>query len=318
MNFKQSLLVVLCIVICGCPRLGPECDDSRSYPYWTEWSDGKLISIVDDSIAVLSIQQYKIECRDALGSKEEEEVSSKNGLFLVNYREKQKPLLGSILNYKLNSEIFRIARGYYMDSSVLVFDEKIEGRDFGFWKIGTESIKLSKNKKLDGHIFYTGRPYVFHWIDGNILFNDYRRQWIVFDTKAGSLEVLDLSGEYEWLSGCYEISYIGNKIVCIRDNFTADYLELVVNGNATDTSYYLQKGITTGDLRGWFGNYVIRQENDDMSKVYKIDTENFKFSTSFIPVWINKSYEYEDGVKFYKDNKNLDDFIYYTSQDLLF
>jgi hypothetical protein len=73
------------------------CKDSRSYPYWTEWSDGELITIANDSQAVVATRKYKKECWDKGNYKEEAVAGFRAGLFLVNYRVKQKPLMGDTL-----------------------------------------------------------------------------------------------------------------------------------------------------------------------------------------------------------------------------
>jgi hypothetical protein len=132
-------LALICIGIFGCHTDIEFCETSRSYPYWTGWGDGRLVAIADDSLAVVATYKYKKDCKVGDDYGTEITTSSRAGVFLVNYRTKQKPLLGDtlelidILNYDLE-----VATGYLKDSSVLVFD--FVNHKFGIWKIGMKSI----------------------------------------------------------------------------------------------------------------------------------------------------------------------------------
>jgi len=311
--FKLVLLAALSIVIsCSDPNSAnivedDKCDNSPSY--WTGWDAApRFISIADDSLAIFLNYKYKIEYKKEYifleGDKCVEKVTkSHTGLSLVNYRVKQKPLLIDTLDYGLE-----VVGRYFRDSSVLVRSNN----KFGFWKIGTNSVKLKEFNISEDSYLYNANP----WINENILFNND----VVLNTKTRQVETLDFSGENEFLSNCYAKSYIGNKIVCIRsaDDVT-DYYELVVDGIVTDTNS-LWDGVSYWTLRGSIslhGNYVIGREYEKpyeggvfryVSQIYKINTESFKFDDTFTPVWIN------GGPTFYRNN-DPDDFIQYSRQD---
>jgi hypothetical protein len=271
-----------------------------------------LAAIVDDSLAILTIHKYKTGCkRDSWSGKETIQVAGyRQGLFLVNYRAKQKPLTGSILKNDLKSKLFITD---YLDSpvsrSILVFDID----NFGFWKMGATSIKLNKHNYLS----YMDKGYYayyafFPWMYGNVLTKDVFNKWSILDAKTGQVEPFEFAGEYEWLTGCDAVSYIGDKIVCFRDTAN-DYplisLELIVNGSVTDTINTLSKY-----WRPRFslnGNYIITLENDGKSKLHKIDTKDFKLNKAFEPVWI---YDDSLGTRFYRNDT---DFIQYSAEDLV-
>jgi len=312
---KQSLFAVFCFAICGCSFLDTDikCGYPRTYPYWTDWGDSRLVSFASDSLAVLVNHKYKLECRHQ--DNKEVIVSSRTGLSLVNYRVKQKPLSVDTLDYSFGNDnpvlfdyihdypyfqIFRIAN-YFKDSSVLVLLEK--GKKFGIWKLGTKSINFKEyiNPK-DCNLVANTIP----WINGNILFNNTYSS-CELDTKTGQIKFLDyFSEEYEWLRKCSSISYIGEKIVCVK----AEYgnFELIADNIVTEAGKF--KGLETA---GFSNGYLILSFYEASSKiVYKIDTENFKFSNDFTSVRI----KYIDRIRFYMDNNNPDDFIYYSSDDL--
>jgi len=310
MNFKRILLAVLCIAMYGCFR-PDECDSSLFYPYWSEWTKGRLISIIDDSLAVLSADKYKIACKD----NEEFLVSSRTGLSLVNYRIKQKPLSADTFSYNfegvyfLFNPYFKIIGNYFKDSSVLVIDKP--NKTFGFWKIGTSSIKFDKYSYSGTYSEYYDLNEASPWVDGNILFKnrtDTAWQVAVLNPKTGKIEQYDSFKGYEWLNECRDITSIENKRACVKFNRETESVELIVDGKITDTSslYYGLPNIIFN------GNYIIKRAY--LSEVCKIGTKNFKFDNDFAPVWIDYYY---NPPRFYKDNsKNSDDFVQYTYEDL--
>ena len=307
---KRVLLVVFGLIVFGC-NLPPECSSTLAYPHWTEWTNGKLISIVDDSLAVLTSRRYKKECK----SNEEEETGSRSGLFLVNYRTKQKPLSVDTVEYifKENNQYhssLNIIGNYFKDSSVLVLDNK--SGLFGFWKIGTESIFFKKYTYQEDYALEKANT----WINESILFknskksNTYNDAWDrapMLNTKTGQIEILDFLGEYKWLDKCLDVSYVGEKIVCIKINNETNKFELVADGIVTDEF--------PNNIRGsivFSGNYIIKNIGTG-SEIYKIDTENFKLSNTFIPVWV---FEYNDDTMFFENIYNPENFVQYTPRDL--
>jgi hypothetical protein len=311
---KYILFVVLCFALCECATYY-ECEyESSSYPYWTEWTDGELISILNDSLAVVASYRYKKECRsEEEGSFERHywDIATRyrTGLFLVNYRTKKKPLLGDTLKseYKIltsdEQRSLRILNGYiFKDTSALVFD--LINSKFGFWKIGEKSIKFSDHNKIYG---LNGAQNAGHWANGNIVFLTYGTMNIL-DTEKSQIEQFksDSMTEYENLCVSYSfLSYIGNKPVCVANSI------LLVDGIPVDTINF-SGNIPNVSSRVMLGNYFFAQ-----GKILKIDTLNLKFDKDF-SLWIDK-YPLNDikPLKFYKDINNPDDFVSYSGQDLI-
>jgi hypothetical protein len=305
------LLVILCVGICGCIRDTEFCDESRSYPYWSEWTDGRLVSIVNDSLAVVATYRHKTECIDVKG-KYKEEITKKTraGLFLVNYRVKQKPLLGDTLTEDKYYDL-KIPKGDFKDSSVLVFD--YDYRNFGFWKIGEKSIKLKELYNEPGYNLWDING-VSHWINKNIVLKSYSFLYVL---DMGNGQIKSFNQENEWMSHeersslCYNdrfdlyyLSYIDDKVVCVRRANTPNYHELIVDGAVSDIASLSSVKF------GWFGNYIL-QSSEYYGKILKIDTENFKFDEGF-ELWL-----YDDFSKFYKNDKKDDDFVSYSGRDLI-
>jgi len=283
----RNLLVFLCVVVFGCTE-HEGCNGNSSYPYWTKWTDGKLIYIVDDSLAVVTTDKDKIGCNlDTVGVE-----GHRAGLFLVNYRAKQKPLLGDTLEF---SGYRLIPKGYIKDSSVLVFD--ISNDKFGFWKIGKNSIIFSKHSKVDGMTYVDN---VGNWINENVIFDLYTSANIL-DTKNGQIKPIENS--------CIDgfMYYAREKIICVRENRALNYSELVVDGIVTDT-------VNLSLRRVWFGNYVLFRDDkyNRGGRILKIDTENFKFDKTF-ELWID---DYREPFKFYKRTDEIYDFVSYSGRDL--
>jgi hypothetical protein len=275
------------MAMCGC---GPTYENP-DYE-WTEWKKGVLVSIIDDSLAVLKIFKYEEKIWNDCGfdgcADNYEIVDSRSWLFLVNYRNKQKPLLEDALPYDL-----RIINEYYKDSSVLVFDKN--NSQFGFWKIGAKSIELKKYNNNSwcrlydshGEVLFRARP----WANGNILLKS-GSCFLILNTETGQIKPFETSGEYEWLSGCVDMSYIGSKIACVKKNDSAGYFEeLVVNDTITDTLAY---NFRDRGISNWYGNYLKDNRHagylgHGMGEISKIDTSNFKFDNTFVPMKIENT-----------------------------
>jgi hypothetical protein len=279
---KQSLLVVLCIALFGCdPRY--DATEEKPYEEWSDWSDGQLVSIINDSLVVLKICKYRTETWYEYGFSGQTEhskiIDSRTGLFLVNYRNKQKPLLGDTLSHDLI-----IANEYHKDSSVLVFDKK--NSKFGFWKVGGKLIEfnnysISKDCNFSSVV---ARP----WINGNILLKPNSCQLSILNVGIGQIEPFVFSEEYEWLSECYDISYIGSKIACIKVNDSEDhFFELVADAIVTDTLAYEYS--RWHRISNWYGNYLKDNRygtgnSGGIGEISKIDTSSFKFDDAFEPM----------------------------------
>ena len=300
------LLAILCIAMYGCPEK-VECDYSLSYPYWSKWTEGKFISIVDDSLAVLSAQKYMTGCKN----KEEITVGSLTGLSLVNYRVKQNPLSVDTFIHNFKGDI-QIVDNYFRDSSVLAIDK--QNKTFGFLKIGTSSAKFNKYIYSEYYALNNASP----WIDGNVLLkNRTGSAWrtAVLDTKTGQIEQYDSFKGYEWLNECGDVSSIENKIACVKINYETESVELIIDGKVTDAKSLYYSGYGSDQVI-FHGSYIIKRVGEYANEIWKIDTENFKFDNDFASIWIGTGNGYRYGFpRFYKD-ENLKDFVQYTYEDL--
>jgi len=324
---KKIFLSFVAILFYSCPSLEEDnytkCDESHSYPYWTDWTDGNLISIIDDSLAAVSTLKYKKEC---LGYNREDIVSFRTGLFLVNYRTRQKPLRGDTLEleYKVLNSYYmylalKILNGYlFRDTSALVLD--VKNSKFGFWKIGEKSIKFKDHNKVssDYSTFAGFAQNAGYWENGSIIFPDVYDMNIL-DTEKGQIEQFKYSVQYDWmprhewmqkyLCNSLFLSYIGDKAVCVnsiyagRDSTIENrYTLLLVDGIPVDTIKF--SGNVSGKM---FGNYFSAQ-----GRIFKIDTLNLKFDKDF-SLWID-----EKPLTFCKNgDKNPDDCVSYSGQDLI-
>lgn len=303
-NFKRNLLIFVCLVVCGC--VNDHCDDSYS---WIGSRQPRLVSIINDSLAIVDTYKYNTKMTNKFINGGCNEMSSEAiafhfGLFLVNYRVKQNPLLIDSLRGR---DELMIIRNYFKDSSVLVFDDRNE--KFGFWKIGTGSIEFNKYnnlKKCELHKIYLNTSYEGrHWINGKILLKrkDESKDscsLLILNTENWQLESFEFSGEYEWLSSCTDMFYIDNRVACVKENPVANNFELVVDNIVVDT---------IDGVSGWYGNYIRGKYIDnEKGKIHKISRQNFRFDDDFVPIWVN------DFSRFFKDdNKGV---IEYSTEDL--
>jgi len=331
----RFLLPLLFIFLVSCEHIydkgGLDSDESKAIFKWSEWQLPALISIVDDSLALMTTYKdyYKewASCGFDGCTTNSKVTNYRIGLFLVNYREKQKPVWGDTLECN-----FAIVGEYFKDSSLLVFDRS--ENKFGFWKIRTKAkdVKLidyvnisGKGNKLIG--VYRARPLT----NGDVAFfgrsEDAFRNSLLLETKNKQLKPFVFSGEYEWLSKCanslkkyydsyfddgtwyadynYDyanVSYVGGELACIKGNEIENNFELTVNNVVKDTISLSRK------ITNWYGNYL----KDDENKVYKIDTLNFKFDSSYVPIWIHFIHP-----SFYKDRLDSSGSVRYFIQDLM-
>jgi len=325
------IILILFIFLTSCDYKGGIHGDERNGDEreaifkWGEWRIPIWISIVDDSLALISTYKtYSKEwnvCGFFDGCTTNHKIANyRIGLFLVNYREKQKPVWGDTLECN-----FIIIEEYFKDSSVLVFDRS--DNKFGFWKIGTKAkdVKLvefanNSGKSVLGYNYegsiYKARPFT----NGNVAFfggNVAFKNSLLLETKNRQLKPFEFSGEYEWLSKCVNslrkntnyypddgpaytdynydyanVSYIGGELACIKGNEIAKNFELTVNNVIRDT---ISLNV---EITNWYGNYVIDYKKRN---VYKIDTLNFKFDNSYTFEWGSSArYSAQDLMEFYK------------------
>ena len=200
-------LVVACICMWGCGLLDEEVNhvvDSKRY-------NGIVFAIIDDSLALETNGRrwtdHTDHC-DYLGDCETGTINQ--GVFLVNYRNKQKPLWGDTIDGAIS-----IVYGYYHDSSAMFSNADGE---FGFWRIGEKPRVVRKwNCEAPCECNYEkyGRP----WMYGNVLLNmEWNKEcpYAILDTATGNVTKLEFTGDYAWLEGCDDITYIDGDVVCLK------------------------------------------------------------------------------------------------------
>lgn len=132
-----------------------------------------------------------------------------HGIFLVNYRNKQLPYWGDTAK-----GVYHIMNGLAYDSTVFFYTD---ANKFGFWKI-REPIdvrgKLKWSEDCNGEKnIQNVRP----WENGNVLLEGAQNcPYAILDTATGVVNKLDFAGEYAWLEGCDDITYIDGEIVCLK------------------------------------------------------------------------------------------------------
>ena len=199
-------LVIACICMWGCGLLDDEVNhvvDSKRY-------NGIVFAIIDDSLALETNGRRWTDHTSHCDYWEDCETGTINqGVFLVNYRNKQKPLWGDTIDGAII-----IVYGYYHDSSAMFSNADGE---FGFWRIGEKPRVVRKwncEAPCECNCGKYGRP----WIGGNVLLKMELRECpvAVLDTATGIVKKLEFTGEYAWLEGCDDITYIDGDVVCIR------------------------------------------------------------------------------------------------------
>ncbi|MFA6623480.1 MAG: hypothetical protein WCS54_05160 [Fibrobacteraceae bacterium] len=298
------------------------CDQNNTTFEWGGRTSSGLVSIVNDSLALLvNVRGYSICETTAMDGDMCEDGGDHTGLFLVNYRSKQAPLWGDTLDYYLGSY-----GDYYSDSSVMFLDEDDR---FCFWKIGQKPTERKSwtwtgtcSPKLQGT--KRARP----WKDGNVLILGERIpqggdscQYAVLDTSTGIVSQGQFSGDDAWLGGCDDISYLDGKVACLQPIFADDRygVRLLVDGLERDS---LAWAISRWDIKttvtGWYSTvfwinhpvYLFDETLNPLSGVmlYKLDVSDWKLDTLDSRVWINGASE------FIQEDSTIVD--YYDSEDL--
>jgi predicted small lipoprotein YifL len=317
--FKLSILAILSTII-GCGPSGEDYDppSEKGDPpsgkgecpasYWNDyWSYPGFISFFDDSLAIYKTIRYKTEYYKKYFFLEGDKcvpyaTERHTGLWLANYRSKQKPLLVDTLDYDLG-----VISGYFKDSSLLVIKDN---NKFGFWKIGRSSVSFKEMDLSESafYCFYCSFDKARPWIDDNILtdYSDY--VYNVLNTKTGKVEEFDILEQDEGLSACKDMSYINGKILCLRKTEEGLY-ELVVDNVVKDTSRFSNGAYFYGNYvtESYYGGYWYTGQ---LRRILKIDPENFKFDETFTPIWLSGR-----GITFYNDKDNLDEHIEYSEKD---
>ena len=118
-------LVVACICMWGCGLL----DDEERFVVDKNRTNGYLVAIIDDSLAIMeNLRGWELWDDDCNSWEYCDKGTMNPGLFLVNYRKKQSPLWGDTVEGRIS-----IVYGFYHDSSAMFSNADDE---FGFWRIG--------------------------------------------------------------------------------------------------------------------------------------------------------------------------------------
>ena len=200
-------LVVACICMWGCGLL----DDEERFVVDKNRTNGYLVAIIDDSLAVMeNLRGWELWDDDCNSWEYCDKGTMNPGLFLVNYRKKQSPLWGDTVEGRIS-----IVYGYYHDSSAMFSNADDE---FGFWRIGEKPRVVRKwNCEAPCECNYEkyGRP----WMYGNVLLNmEWNKEcpYAILDTATGNVTKLEFTGDYAWLEGCDDITYIDEEIICLK------------------------------------------------------------------------------------------------------
>lgn len=206
-GFQRLIVAALAAFACVCMW---GCGDS-DYRRWGRRYEGTLVAIIDDSLALLTNSRGYEDCHDVfMGSEECERGGTNDGLFLVNYRKQLSPYWGDTVDGEIN-----LIGGYYNDSSAFFSNAKNE---FGFWKIGGQP-KVVRKWNCEAPCRCDWRKYGRPWIDGNVLLkmeNQSECPYAVLDTATGVMKKIEFTGEYAWLEGCDDITYIEGEIMCVK------------------------------------------------------------------------------------------------------
>ncbi len=200
------VVALMCVGMWGCGLFDEDVttvvDDVRT--------NGTMVAILDDSLAILKNSRGWEEHAESCDYNETCNKGTMNhGIFLVNYRSKQLPYWGDTAK-----GIYHIMNGLAFDSTIFFYNDENE---FGFWKI-RESIDIRGKMKWSeecngGKNIQNVRP----WEKGNVLLEGAQNcPYAILDTATRIVKKLEFTGEYAWLEGCDDITYIDGDVVCLR------------------------------------------------------------------------------------------------------
>lgn len=204
--FAIAMTMLVCVSMWGCGLF----DEDVSHEVHEKRHSGLVVAILDDSLALETNGRGWTDHTESCDYWENCDGGTINqGLFLVNYRNKQRPLWGDTID-----GVITIIWGLAADSTVLFYDKK---ENFGFWKVGKLPDVRKKIKIEDGCAWNDPYTRAKPWINGKILLKDmYPCPFAVLDTVSGIVKKLEFTGEYTWLDGCDDITYIDGDVACLR------------------------------------------------------------------------------------------------------
>ena len=291
-RFSKNLKVVAieimiaafaCVSMWGCGLLDEEVDhvvDSERY-------NGIVFAIIDDSLALETNGRRWTDHTDHCDYLYDCKTGSINqGVFLVNYRNKQKPLWGDTIDGAIS-----IVYGYYHDSSTMFSNANGE---FGFWRIGEKPRIVRKwNCEAPCECNYGkyGRP----WIGGSVLLKMESRECpvAILDTTTGIVKKLEFVEEYAWLEGCDDITYIDSDVLCIRQRGSG-FCEIDFEKNDLIVDSLMKSEWMMGYPPRLYGNairmqvYALNKEDraHDFDRLTLINNEKIVFD-HYPETWMN-------------------------------
>lgn len=228
-KFQVALVALLaCIGVWGC-------GDNTTFK-WEDRSAPRVVSLVDDSLALLYNRRSYKKCDEGVGPLGYDdciEGGSNDGLYLANYRKKQPIYWGDTLDYSVS-----FMRGFFRDSSVIfLMDDK---RKFGFWKIGEKPTNVKSLKWVAPCNGYDGAKHTRFrpWKNGNVLLIGTKGcDYAVLDTSTGNVNQLTMDGEYAWLDECEDATYLDGDEICLKAIYEDGRygVRLYKNGRKTDS-----------------------------------------------------------------------------------
>ena len=196
-----------CVSMWGCGLF----DEDVNHVVDSERYNGIVFAIIDDSLALETNGRRWTDYTEHCDYWEDCETGTINqGVFLVNYRNKQKPLWGDTIDGAIS-----IVYGYYHDSSAMFSNADGE---FGFWRIG-EKPRVVRKWNCEAPCECNREKYGRPWTEGNVLLKMVQQDgcpYAVLDTVTGNVTKLEFTGDYAWLEGCDDITYIDGEVVCLK------------------------------------------------------------------------------------------------------
>ncbi len=198
-------LALACAGLWGCGLFDEDVTTSIS----ERRGDGHLVAIIDDSLALMQNARAWHEHAESCDYWDNCDRGTMNqGLFLVNYREKKDPYWGDTIEGRIS-----LVDGFYHDSSTMFSNGNDE---FGFWKIG-EKPRVVRKWNCQAPCECDQPKYGRPWMGGRALLKMRGDcPYAILDTMTGNVSKLEFTGEYAWLEGCDDITYIGGEVVCLR------------------------------------------------------------------------------------------------------
>ena len=302
-GFEKMLAVLAvsfaCVCMWGCGLL----DEEVTHEVHVKRHSGLVIAILDDSLALETNGRGWTDHTENCDYWENCDGGTINqGLFLVNYRNKQKPLWGDTIDGAIT-----IIGGLAADSTVLFYDKK---GNFGFWKVGKNIDIRKKMKWKDGcklehrYVVVRTRP----WKEGNVLLKDADPcPYAVLDTLTGYVNKLEFKNEYAWLEGCDDITYIDGETVCVkRLGDVMGAISMLTSDGVVDSLENTKERDFLGYSPVLYGNFMITQVYKKGKLITKVKKDGF--DANYPETWL-------------RDNSFIDStgstISYYPSEDLI-